>query len=206
MKDNTEWIKDAAAHSGVSWLNLFNESETLILFGSQAMDCGQPDSDIDLLAISPNKEKKISRRITGKFDIITLSSLEVNSEWWLGSELAFHIWKYGKILKGSAPWTGFTFISESNLKKKSERIGNRLMALLENNDDLTKEQQVKHTKKIRRDCQRLRRMIDGVPGVCTKILDDEWEEHPDKQGFIKEMLNFSNLPSRTIEDFLCYPI
>src|SRR6266851_2503778 len=58
------------------------------------------DSDLDLLIVTPQKR----RLFAAGLDCVLIAPEEIDSSFWLGSELASHIAKYGNWIKGPGEW------------------------------------------------------------------------------------------------------
>lgn len=102
---------------------LLSECNEAILFGSYAMNVQTFSSDVDILFIGCEFEKKIKKK---GIDFILLKEDNTQLNSWLGSELANHISKYGRWIKGNPNWTDHTFISKYTVNRKKIKIINRL--------------------------------------------------------------------------------
>jgi hypothetical protein len=158
----------ALREQGANLKAVLDAAREVVLFGSRAFGCEDPLSDWDVLLVDASR----SLRIPG-FDFVGVSSGESVEPAWHGSEIAIHVAEYGVWLKGKPPvrW-GFDF--EGVAARKRHIIGVRLNALMPAWHRLTLARRVRQFSIIRRDVQRLQRLIRRESIPPRQVLDSEW--------------------------------
>lgn len=162
-------LDDALGSLGLSLEALSRCADSIVVFGSSALGVSGPGSDYDLLLVGPGKTQR-----TRWVDLVWVNPRRaINSEW-LGSELAQHVARYGRLLSGSFDWRMDVPVSQAAIEAKADRVTNRASVLAKYSPQLTLGQRAKHTILLRRDVQRLRCLIRGVPVPPSQILDRSW--------------------------------
>jgi nucleotidyltransferase-like protein len=149
---------------------LFDDAHEVIVFGSRAAGVHRPLSDLDLLCITPKK-----RRIRAAgLDCVLLLPEEVNTPFWLGSELACHVVRYGKWEKGAGEWRDRAHVSDRAITRKQQRIVSVSDNAARRWSRLHPIFQMKYAVTIRRELQRLDLLLNRVAIPPTPILDSIW--------------------------------
>lgn len=150
-----------------SWVSNWRE---VVIFGSRAAGVHHRDSDLDVLIVGENKPVG---RIPG-LDVVHLLPSQVEDSFWLGSELASHIAKYGKWLKSSGDWTRDAYLTPRAIQRKKHRI----LSLFRNAEErwlrLHPIFQKRYTTTIRRELHRLDLLLQQTPVPPTPVLDSQW--------------------------------
>jgi predicted nucleotidyltransferase len=144
-------LHDLLPNSGMTYEKLLDVSTEVVIFGSRAVGMHRPDSDLDVLVVGSDTARF---RVAG-IDFVILRPEELESSFWLGSELASHIASYGKWVKGGGSWRPQVGISDRAAMRKQARIVGLLMR---GPQWWSKLHPVFHTKykvTIRRELQRL---------------------------------------------------
>lgn len=156
---------------GVDWRRLFDAAAEVVLFGSRATGVDGPDSDWDVLVIGPGRSLR-SRLL----DLVVVSREKAVSAEWLGSELASHVALYGVWLKGEGAWRGSARVSPRAIERKVRRLHLKVSTYARLFYGLRGRRAVKHSRDLRRELQRLERMLRAEPVPPTPTLDAEWAE------------------------------
>ncbi|MDZ7693646.1 MAG: hypothetical protein U5K69_21430 [Balneolaceae bacterium] len=147
----------------------FRASE-IILYGSRAIGVNDTESDYDFLFVGEGEPIK-----KNGIDLSWIKKSELNTKQWLESELAIHIAKYGRWLKGKDKWKTKVRITESTLQKKRAKINNYVESLRNKFEKLSPAFQKKYITKVRRDVQRLFLLKKNQPVPPKQVLDKEWK-------------------------------
>ncbi len=147
-------------------------AQQLVLFGSRAAGVARASSDWDVLLVHSG-EVHVSPRV----DLIQIKPALLESAFWLGSELAGHVAKYGIWLVGEPSWTSSVFVSERAIERKARRIVRRVSRLEHRWKILDPSYRRAFVSAIRRDVQRCLTLVDGVAVPPSRTLDSLW--HPD---------------------------
>lgn len=159
--------------NGISLTELTSCCDEVILFGSRAIGAESADSDWDLLLVD------CSQVFTAKgFDFIQKSSDESEAVWWRQSELAHHVAKYGVWIKGHGSWIAALDEQTDAAKRKRKKVSVKLESLFELWPMLRPAYRAKWLVRIRRDIQRLLKLIANVAVPPTPILDEEFSTTP----------------------------
>jgi len=150
---------------------LVSEACEVVVFGSRAAGLHRPDSDLDLLVVTPHKRRVFA---TG-LDCVLLSSEEIDNSFWLGSELASHVAKYGNWIKGVGEWQHNVQISSRAIIRKQKRISSFLLSVAQRWPRLHPVFRMKYRITIRRELQRLMLLSTRLPIPPTPLLDSEWQ-------------------------------
>lgn len=164
------------AAAGLSWAQLTQRCEQIVLFGSRAAGVARADSDFDLLCVVREKDSitREDRRVTPGIDLVWVSLERLATQEWLGSELAQHVAAFGIWLHGQSDWGHSVFASRQAVLKKAAQIQDRIMALLPRWEHLLPSYHRKYSRLVRRDLQRLQLLSQGKPVPCSPILDRAW--------------------------------
>lgn len=144
-------------------------SDQIVLFGSRANGLATRASDWDLLCVQRGKSL-----LTPALDLICVSEKDINSRRWLGSELAGHIAAYGIWLHGPDDWRRDVFVSDLTVARKGRKIAREIAGLQRYGQALAEGYYNRHQTGIRRDLQRLERLVRNVAIPPTAVLDQEW--------------------------------
>ncbi len=159
--------------------------EQVVLFGSRAVALGTPSSDWDLLCVSTRGPLAIQRsRTVLNVDLVWASPLRLESDAWLGSELAGHIAKYGVWVRGAGNWIEGVRRSKAAISRKADLIRSRLEALERHSGLMSPLYRRRFYLLIRRDLQRLRYLQEGVAVPPSPLLDDEWRTVPEMHSWV----------------------
>jgi len=142
----------------------YEKSSQVVIFGSFAYGCENNKSDIDILFVGDGKKKGYKG-----LDFIWFKPQRISSNSWLGSELATHIAAYGIWAKGDNHWKDLVFFSKAAIKRKKERIYDRLLHILLKKDDLSLQSKYELTQKVLLNCHRLKMLYDKEPIPPTAI-------------------------------------
>jgi hypothetical protein len=177
-------VRLALRRSGLTWKDLTSRADGIVLFGSRAVGCHSPESDIDLLCIGAG------RRISCKeLHVVWISRRRVASSDWLSGELGGHVAKYGVWLKGPNIIGTPRPASVSAIARKIQKIRERAEVLREKWKQLSTDFRRNEVRKLRRDVQRLVILESGRAVPPTPILDDLWRRIRDKQEFTRLSLS-----------------
>ncbi len=150
---------------------LLSRAREIVVFGSRATGLHRGDSDLDMLIVTSPKQ----RILCAGLDCVVLTPEEIEQEFWLGSELAVHIARYGKWVTGLGAWTPAVHVSDRSVARKRQRI----IALARNAAQrwprLHPIFHEKYRTTLRRECQRLRLLIEGCAVPPTALLDSSWQ-------------------------------
>lgn len=150
--------------------NLLSEACEVAIFGSRAAGVCRPDSDTDLLIVTPHKRRIFAVGL----DCVLLSPEEIDNSVWLGSELASHIARYGNWIKGVGAWRNKVQISRRAIVRKQKRISS-LLNVVDRWSQLHPVFHIKYRTTIRREVQRLMLLSTYKPIPPTAVLDAEWQ-------------------------------
>lgn len=185
-------ISATVEETGLSWDELVDGSQEIVLFGSHAMGQSSGNSDVDIFIAGGSKRRKRSR--IKNLDLVWIESAELSSLKWLQAELALHIKTYGLWIKGDGQWTKSVRLGDHLWEKKNERIKSRAIAVLGNSSFLTQQQIEYHLKKIRRDMQRSVILRERLPCPCSSILDEAWITRSNQSEWMRRELDGIGLP------------
>lgn len=171
------------ANSGLTGGRVAGASTEIVIFGSRAVGVHRPDSDLDVLLVGANMGRP---RVAG-IDFVVLRSEELASPRWLGSELASHIAKYGKWIKGRGSWTHEVHLSDRAATRKQARIVGLLMRAPKWWSKLHPVFHTKYKLTIRRELQRLDLMRRKIPVPPTRTLDLDWDQHRSARDYLVEV-------------------
>lgn len=149
---------------------LVSEACEVVVFGSRAARLHSPDSDLDLLVVTPQKRRIFA---TG-LDCVLMTAEEIDNSFWLGSELASHVAKYGNWIKGVGEWQRNVQISDRAITRKRKRISSVLQNAAQRWSRLHPVFRKKYMITLRRELQRLRLLSSKFPIPPTPQLDSEW--------------------------------
>jgi hypothetical protein len=129
-------------------------------------------SDWDLLFVGEGRSLH-----THELDMIWISPTLINSERWLGSELASHIAAYGRWLLGCEDWRHRVHISPSTVARKQALVQFQLMELDKVWPALLPGARTRHIRRLRREVQRLRLLASGTAVPPAQHLDATWMKY-----------------------------
>jgi len=142
----------------------------VIVFGSRAAGCHNDHSDLDLLCIGSGREHR-SRFL----DVVWRSPAELEKSEWLGSELAGHISKYGRVITGGSEWFDATVVSATAIARKERAVRLRARALQCFVSQLSPLRRDAAITRFRRDIQRYLMLQAGDSIPPSSLLDCSWE-------------------------------
>lgn len=128
-------------------------AETVVRILLYTPGCASDSSDLDVLCVGSGS-KSADRSI----DVVWATRSRLESQNWLGSELAGHVAKYGQVLAGQADWMGSTFVAEAAIVRKIHAVVTRSKVLSAFEDQLGSPRKRKYTVRIRR--------TSSVSGCC----------------------------------------
>ncbi len=151
-------------------LECLDNAREVVIFGSYAVGANSRGSDLDVLAVGSTTRVKHCG-----LDLVSLSYADVQSQGWLGSELASHVAIYGIWVRGYGEWKTLAVLSENSKIAKTRRIERLLRAVVKGWDDLHPAFQSRYRRNIRREFQRLHLLQQLIPIPPTAILDRLWQ-------------------------------
>jgi predicted nucleotidyltransferase len=181
-------LRDLLSDSGMTYEDVVDASTEVVIFGSRAVDMHRPDSDLDVLLVDAKADRL---RVAG-VDFVILRSEELASSLWLGSELASHIARYGKWIKGFGVWRHHVCISDRAAIRKQARIVGLLMRAPKWWSRLHPVFHAKYKLTIRRELQRLDLLRRKTPVPPTYTLDSYWDQDRSASDYLLEVA--STLP------------
>jgi Nucleotidyltransferase domain len=169
-KPNVENITRDHQFDSETFDKLVSEAYEVAIFGSRAAGVHRPDSDTDLLIVTPHKRRIFAVGL----DCVLLSPEEVGNSFWLGSELASHIARYGNWIKGVGRWRSNVQISDRAIVRKQKRISS-LLNVVDRWSQLHPIFHMKYRTMLRREVQRLMLLSTYETIPPTAVLDAEWQ-------------------------------
>jgi hypothetical protein len=182
--------------AGMNWSTFSNSANQIIVYGSYALSANTRTSDLDILCIGDGNRYKSS-----KLHIVWISEQRTCSKQWLGSELATHVATHGVWIKGSNNWAHLTKPSRAAIKRKKNNILSRLNAMQRHWDKLHPRFQTGQLTKLRQDLQRYQMMRRGQAPLPKTLLDAEWRQYKNPDGWAVLLVKSSPL-TRLIRKFL----
>ena len=158
-------LDDQLATLGWSLETLEAVAESVILFGSRAAGVANARSDWDILCVGHGATTK-----SKSVDVVWVSPLKLQSSKWLGSELASHVARFGKTIRGKLEWRSAVRVEESAVSKKARRIERRLCCLSDVWQLLSVDFRKKHSILVHRDLCRLDCLYAHEPVPPTALL------------------------------------
>jgi hypothetical protein len=175
---------------------LISEATEVVVFGSRAVGVHSSDSDLDLLIVTPQKR----RIFASGLDCVLIAPEEIDNSFWLGSELASHVTKYGNWIKGIGEWRSNVRTSNRAIMRKQKRISSLLRNAGQRWPRLHPVFQAKYRTTIRRELQRLKLLSNQLPIPPTPLLDSEWQVDRDSAADLLQLalaLSTSRMPHPT---------
>ncbi len=153
---------------GVRLEALLEEPDTEVaLFGSRAVGLQRPGSDWDIVCTRAGRSRH-SRSV----DLLFVTPAVLESNEWLGSEIAQHIARYGRWIAGKPAWAEGVFASGAAVDRKRRLIEDRAALVHGKWQRLGPVFRERHATLLRRDLQRLVVLAQGYPVPPTPVLDD----------------------------------
>lgn len=169
--------------AGCGWNQIVSASDEIVVFGSRATGAHRRLSDLDILCIGDG------RRIKNRtLDLLWLPCSALESEKWLGSELAGHVAEYGIWLKGRGEWQKRVHSSEVAIHRKQTKIARLVKSVDKYWNCLHVGYQVRYQTTLRREIQRLMLLWMRTPVPPTPSLDSEWKRNPVAYEKIRDFL------------------
>jgi len=163
-------LKERIRVAGARAQQCVDEASEVIVFGSMAVGLERPNSDIDVLCVG-GTDCKLK---TPLLDLIVVPEQSTDDPIWLQSELASHVGKYGKWIKGSPWWRDYARVTPKVVDEKRRRISAFMRSLPGSWPRLRDCFRVKYATKLRRETQRLILLERGIPVPPTRLLDCSW--------------------------------
>ena len=159
---------------GTSLERLRSSVSQVVVFGSRAVGCTRPDSDLDLLIVGPCREHR-SRAL----DVLAQSDAGVRGHAWLTSEIASHIAAYGVWLHGRPDWVSSVRLDggEAALRKRAHLLARCRAAVRFRSDRPGVMRSA--LSRINLDVLRWGRLMRGTPVPPTAHLMRELASDPD---------------------------
>jgi predicted nucleotidyltransferase len=168
MKTKIEYILEKAGRMfkdfNKDFVECYEKSSQVVIFGSFVYGCENSRSDIDILFVGEGR-----RKARKGLDFIWLKPQRIYSRSWLGSELATHISAYGLWAKGDNEWKDLVFFSKAAITRKKEKIYNRLLHIFLKKDNLSLQSKYELTQQVLLNCHRLKMLYNDVPIPPTAI-------------------------------------
>jgi hypothetical protein len=169
----SSFIRERIAAARLTYDDVFFDTSEVVIFGSRAVGLHRPTSDLDVLLITPRK-----RRIHASgLDFVIVSPKEIEGRFWLESELASHIARYGKWVEGTGDWCHRAHIGDRAIFRKRKRVESLTENAAERWSRLHPVFHTKYAITIRRELQRLDLLLNRVPIPATPILDSIWRSN-----------------------------
>src|ERR1700735_2625746 len=164
-------LRARAETAGINWSDFSEQTIEVVIFGSRPIAMNRHDSDLDVLAVGT-----AARRIKKcGLDLIIISTSDLGSPTWLGSELAGHVARYGLWMKGQGDWRGKVTSGPDTWKQKERRLISLMRSVRNSWTQLHPLFRLKYRTTIRRELQRLLLLQRSVPIPPTSFLDSEWQ-------------------------------
>jgi hypothetical protein len=154
---------------GIDWNALYKNAKQIIVFGSYASGVNKPTSDLDLLCIGYGRRYK-----SPKLHLIWVTEQQSNDPAWCSGELAGHVSKYGKWIKGKNLWECSCNASKEIIDRKRRRVLNRASTIQDEWKNLLSVFRSKQLTRLRRDLQRLDYLKRGQAIPPGPTLDNTW--------------------------------
>lgn len=168
-KDELRELNQTLSGIGHDLQKLLSECQELVLFGSRAAGLEGPDSDWNLLCVGYGKTRR-----TKHVDLVWVRPEDLTDPEWLGTELAAHVAKYGRWIKGEGRWRAESYVSEASLERKRRAIRIRLRVLWRHQDELPARLRAKYVDKLRLNVVRCWFLAQGKPSPPRQILEEHW--------------------------------
>jgi hypothetical protein len=141
----------------------------VILIGSVSQGVLGQESDLDILFVGSGERLK-----TRNLDFLWVSQRHLQSQSWLGSELASHAASYGIWLKGKGQWKTRVAISQAAVAQKCERILIRVIRIYLKRATLSPNSVVRLLTRCVLDMHRAVLLADRKPIPPTNILIEDF--------------------------------
>jgi len=179
----TAKVEFALIDAGMTLDELSSNADQVIVFGSCALGCDTPASDVDLLCVGEG-----ARMDTGRLHLLWIEASRLHDPGWLGSEIGGHIAKYGVWLSGRRSLGPPQRPSVRTLQKKRQRILDRANVLIHKWLLLSPGFKAKQLRNLRLDLQRYQLLCAGEPVVPNPILDRRWKEQSNNMEWLNDLL------------------
>jgi predicted nucleotidyltransferase len=167
-----------------SLFGILRAAREVVLFGSRAFGCADPSSDWDLLLVDSTD----APRVRG-FDLIRVSGERSRERTvWHASELATHVALCGLWLKGEPP-ARWDFDFRAAAERKRHVLEVRLRAIAPAWNRLSMPRKCKQFAMVRRDLQRLVRLMREQSIPPRQVLDAEWAQADAREDWAGAMPN-----------------
>lgn len=182
---------------GLSWSDLWKSADSIILFGSRAVDLARSDSDWDLFCVGSGRSTT-----TERVDLVWISPAALASKDWLTSELAGHVARYGRCLRGDAAWMEAVAWGPEAAARKRRRLAARVAALEQAWPLLAPQYRRRRLALVRRDLQRHALLAVGEAVPPTALLDSAWSALDDGHSAFLALAEAAGLASSFLEGTL----
>ncbi|HXM22645.1 MAG TPA: nucleotidyltransferase domain-containing protein [Terriglobales bacterium] len=180
-------VRKCLLPSQLGYEKLHSEACELVVFGSRAAGVHSASSDVDVLLVTSHK----SRLRAVNMDCVMLSPEEIRNPFWLGSELASHVARYGHWIKGTGEWRDDVQISSRAVARKKQRVVSLVRNAAQRWGRLHPVFHLKYAVMIRRELQRLEILMSGVPIPPTPTLDSRWVAGEISPSHLLELATYS---------------
>lgn len=144
-----------------------------ILFGSRASGDESRDSDWDVLLVLDEPDRAPDCR-SAPFDVVMVSTRNLDSLAWRNSELASHIHCHGRMVWGDAEWQQPSDLREA-AGHKADRLRRRIASFLRLGPHLSSSHRVRHLTRMAWDLQRFAFLAEGRPVPSTSVVARAWD-------------------------------
>jgi len=158
---------------GLTFEGLAQAASQIILFGSRAAGMARETSDWDLLCIGSGRPVR-SRAA----DIVWVRPEILDTQRWLGCELASHVAAYGRWLRGPDDWRCRARISPAAIERKIAAVRIQSGELQRLWPCLLIPARERHARRLRREVQRVNLMRAGTAVPPARRLDELWAASP----------------------------
>lgn len=177
-----------AVAAGANLEELIESASEIVIFGSWTTGAQTPNSDVDVLCVGRGRRHKCE-----SLDIVWISERHVETNPWLGSELASHIAAFGVWIHGRSCWADRAYCSAAAAARKADAIRRRAAALNDRWSHLAPPFRKLHATLIRRDVQRFRLLREAQPVPPTRLLDEAWQQTHSPLAIFREWTNVKEL-------------
>jgi predicted nucleotidyltransferase len=191
-KDIAGLVRERICALHLNYDELLSEASEVVIFGSRAVGVHSPASDLDLLIVTPHNNRIRSSGL----DFVLLLPEEVKSPFWLGSELASHVARYGRWIKGIGEWRDSVHTSDRAIARKQKRVAAVAKNATWRWARLHPAFHLKYAVTVRRELQRLELLLDREAIPPTPTLDLVWRSEGSSPGRLIELASgICELPS-----------
>ena len=185
-------LEAALAVTATRWENLLADAKAIVLFGSRGAACHHSCSDWDILCVGTGQT-----RMHEEVDLVwvTVEQATRPGSDWIGSELANHIARHGRVLVGERLWQEDFDRQELAIARKRRQLEGRVRGMLRVWPKLNTVYRDWQLRDLRRDLQRLELLTTSGVVPPTATLDSAWAEPMNCPHRLVMMLERAKLPS-----------